>query len=498
MAGPRRPPAAAAVSAEDELLLLQSQALAREEAAKAKAEMLTRFLKDKLGKEERNSALNRRKLEAQWRAVLRETKDEELRRDVEILRQTMARVMDGKDSAIESLATDLQEAEEQHARALRSHLQLTDRLLQLQRGRLRGLQDGYDKQLQAMTAEFEAERRAILEQQEREGCYLRDVALATKQSHAESDREATLSFQSAQDDIKNKGLQEQQFSRIQLGGKVQELWEQLQRAMLAYTEATEHHKIAFEALKQKDEKSSREIETQAKKLQKLQDSVAAARGRVSAQLREGEERSRHARREKEKVLRQLQELKEEMKQARAEARDGLARLVMQSCAALKALESVVGKAQRILRLAEMCRKLETEEEKVLPFYPSSLEEKELQDAQNALEQMPIEPLARALWDYTGLERFWQRFNKVKLEEQALERERAALGQRNQQLRELLRQYLAGISIGQEGSVNPLLTIEIKSCVPKGLPHAGGHRAQADHGATRPNSPGPIHGSGSTS
>ncbi|NXX83531.1 DRC2 protein, partial [Urocolius indicus] len=159
MAGPRRPRAAAAVRAEDELLLLQSRALAREEAAKAKAEMLSRFLKDKLGKEERSSALNRHKLEAQWRAMLREAKGEELRRDVEILRQTVARVMDGKDGAIESsLTTDLQEAEEQHARALRSHLQLTDRLLQLQRGRLRGLQEGYNVQLQALTAEFEAER----------------------------------------------------------------------------------------------------------------------------------------------------------------------------------------------------------------------------------------------------------------------------------------------------------------------------------------------------
>lgn len=40
--------------------------------------------------------------------------------------------------------------------------------------------------------------------------------------------------------------------------------------MQSYTEATEHQKIAFEALKQKDKKTSREIEMQAKKLQKLQ------------------------------------------------------------------------------------------------------------------------------------------------------------------------------------------------------------------------------------
>ncbi|KFO72604.1 Coiled-coil domain-containing protein 65, partial [Cuculus canorus] len=105
--------------------------------------------------------------------------------------------------------------------------------------------------------------------------------------------------------------------------------------------------------------------------------------------------------------------------------------------------------ERILQLAEMCRRLETEEEKVLPFYPSSLAEDEQRDARWVLVESPTEPLARALRDYVGLERFWQRFNKVKLEEQALERERVALSQRNRWLRELLRRYLAGFSITRE-------------------------------------------------
>ncbi|NXU33208.1 DRC2 protein, partial [Thalassarche chlororhynchos] len=113
--------------------------------------------------------------------------------------------------------------------------------------------------------------------------------------------------------------------------------------------------------------------------------------------------------------------------------------------------------QRVLRLAEMCRRLETEEEKVLPFYPSSLVEGEQLEARRALEEMPMEPLAWAMRDYVGLERFWQRFNKAKLEEEALARERVALSQRNRRLRELLRQYLAGISISQEvlSEPNPL-------------------------------------------
>ncbi|NWH43379.1 DRC2 protein, partial [Fregata magnificens] len=177
----RRPWAAATMAAEDGLLLLQSQALAEEEAAKTKEEMLTRFLKDKLAKEERSSALNLHKLITQWRAVLRETKDEELRQDIEILSQTFARVMDCKDSVIEasaglvgqgrrpsplmtppqplqSLVRDLEEAEEQHAQALRSHLHNIDRLLLLQRCRLMCLEEGYGAQLEALKTEFEAER----------------------------------------------------------------------------------------------------------------------------------------------------------------------------------------------------------------------------------------------------------------------------------------------------------------------------------------------------
>ncbi|NWH57668.1 DRC2 protein, partial [Geococcyx californianus] len=110
--------------------------------------------------------------------------------------------------------------------------------------------------------------------------------------------------------------------------------------------------------------------------------------------------------------------------------------------------------QRVLRLAEMCRRLETDDEKVLPFYLSSLAWHEQQDARRVLEEMPTEmptemPMAQAVRDLVGLERFWRRFNKVKLEEQALEKHQVTLSQRNLWLRERLRQYLAGFSVNQE-------------------------------------------------
>ncbi|NXS85253.1 DRC2 protein, partial [Erpornis zantholeuca] len=110
--------------------------------------------------------------------------------------------------------------------------------------------------------------------------------------------------------------------------------------------------------------------------------------------------------------------------------------------------------QRLLRLAEMCRRLETEDEKVLPFYTSSLAKWEQQDARRILLATPDEPLARAMKDYIALEKFWQRFNKAKLEEKALEKARAALANRNRHLRELLQRYLAGAALSQKAPRDP--------------------------------------------
>ena len=46
-----------------------------------------------------------------------------------------------------------------------------------------------------------------------------------------------------------------------------------------------------------------------------------------------------------------------------------------------------------MKVAEMCRKLETEEEKVLPFYATSLTKDEQEDVDAAVLEPPSEPIA---------------------------------------------------------------------------------------------------------
>lgn len=459
------------LSDEEQLLLFQQKLLAEEEMAKKKERLLNQFLKDKLAKEEHNSALNLNKINTQWRTVLREVKTRELHKDIEILSQTFERVVDCKDSVIKSLAKDLSEAEEQHAHALRSHLHSIDQLLALQRCRLNLLEENYNLELEALTKEFDTERKTIIDQHEKEIHYLQDVFMAMEQNYIDSEYESKLEFQSMWDDLKNKNLEEKHFLRLQLENIVEDLWRRFQDALKNYTDATEDRKIAFETLKVKDEKSSREIEAQMKKIQKLQDSIIIFKGKILVHSRESEEQNQDIREDKELVLVQLRKLKAQRTQARGIAQENLVKLTLESSATLKALREIVDKGEKILKLAEICRKFETEEEKVLPFYSSVLTPKEQEEIETMDLEEFNEELGKVIMDYKGMENFWKRYNKVKLEQLSLRHRRAQLLEINEKLREMLRQYLDGISVSDEvlSQLNPLFIVNHRSNLPQLLP-----------------------------
>ncbi|XP_010995737.1 dynein regulatory complex subunit 2 [Camelus dromedarius] len=458
------------LSDEEQLLLFQQKLLAEEEMAKKKERLLNQFLKDKLAKEEHNSALNLNKINTQWRMVLREVKTRELHKDIEILSQTFERVVDCKDSVIKSLAKDLSEAEEQYAHALRSHLHNVDQLLALQRCRLSLLEESYNMELEALTKEFETERKTIIDQHEKEIHYLQDVFMAMEQNYIDSEYESKLEFQSMWDDLKNKNLEEKHFLRLQLENIVEDLWRRFQDALKNYTDATEDRKIAFETLKVKDEKSSKEIEAQMKKIQRLQDSIIILKGKIMVHSRESEEQNQDIRNDKELVLVQLRKLKAQRTQARRISQENLVRLTLESNATLKALRMAVDKGEKILKLAEICRKFETEEEKVLPFYSSVLTHEEQEEIEEINPKEFNDELAKVIMDYTGMENFWKRYNKVKLEQLSLQHRRAQLLEINEKLREMLRQYLDGISVSDEvlSQLNPLFIVNHRSNLPQPL------------------------------
>ncbi|PIK38183.1 putative coiled-coil domain-containing protein [Apostichopus japonicus] len=428
---------------------------------------------DKLVKEEKNTRFNLYKLTHQWRALLRAAKSKELKKDIEILSQTFERVVDRKDSVIKSLAKDLQEAEEQYSMALRSHLQNMDTLIDLQRSRLKILQSEYEEELEILKKEFDSERSMIVDHHRQEMNDVQDILFAMEENASDRENEARQEFQSLRDEIKNKNLEEKHALRIQLEGQVEDLWKQFQAALKNYQETTEERKAAFETLKSKDETSAREIEFQMRKLQRISDTIASLKAKMAQNVKESEERNRDLKEQREVIAQHFHTLKSQMNSFRENERRRLTKLTLDSNASIKALQSKLELGERILKVSEQCRKKETEEEKVLPFYASSLTQEEEEDVSAAVAEPPSEQLAEVMHEYTSLENFWKRYNKVLLDKVAMDKEKSTLLDENQRLRTVLKQYLDGISVNDEilSNVNPLFVVNQQTNVPMSIPVA---------------------------
>jgi hypothetical protein len=97
---------------------------------------------------------------------------------------------------------------------------------------------------------------------------------------------------------------------------------------------------------------------------------------------------------------------------------------------------------------------------VLPFYSTSLTDDEEDQMASIMHEPTNEQLAKVLNEYTEMDNFWKRYNKVLLDNKAVEREKKALEDENQKLRILLKQYLDGISVSDEimSQKNPLVIV----------------------------------------
>jgi hypothetical protein len=89
-----------------------------------------------------------------------------------------------------------------------------------------------------------------------------------------------------------------------------------------------------------------------------------------------------------------------------------------------------------LKTAELCRKLETEKEKVLPFYQSD------PDTMNEIG-VSIEEIAgidkhSGFNEFRMLDNFYKRYNKVHLDKLAIEKQKATLEKENLFFKNLLK------------------------------------------------------------
>lgn len=153
-------------------------------------------------------------------------------------------------------------------------------------------------------------------------------------------------------------------------------------------------------------------------------------------------------------------LKAKMTRQREDKEKHLGQLSLSALNCIETLNGYRKLGEKILKTAELCRKLETEKEKVLPFYAETDPEgKEVDIKVDSIKGLDKD----AYNEFQNLDQFYKRFNKVLLDKLAIEKQKATLEKENAFFKDLLKQYLDGVSVNDDviNNANPLLVVNNK-------------------------------------
>lgn len=408
---------------------------------------------------------------------MRMAKTDELKREIEIYSQNHEREVDSKDAVMQMLDRDLEEAEEQYQTALRNYMIHVDRLLALQDTRLQGLDEEFKRDLKILEDEFMLERKEIVDNHKSEKKELQDVINAVqeeekrKQDQIKSRHETNLEG--------SKRNEETSILQRILESKTNDLKRELDMNFTNYQQGSKDFNTNFFKLMNQNKDDQKKIERLHRRVEAYKDAIEKLKYEASKTEKECEARNQALKNELDTVTRHYHDLKRKMVQFREEEVRRLTQLINNSRDTSSKLTDQVKLGEKILKLAELCRKLETEKEKVVPFFtsdPEAIEEE--QERLSGDRNIPIDNQLRsaieensreilqflnpeyAYDEFVALENFYKRFNKVLLDKLAIDKQKKQLEKDNLFFKSLLKQYLDGVSVNEDvmAAPNPLLVI----------------------------------------
>jgi hypothetical protein len=367
-----------------------------------------------------------------------------------------------------------------------------DSLIDLQYLRLKELEMEFLERVRDLEGEFDSEKTEISNVHQKNKKDMLDIMQAMELEFNDAETEVRHEFESQREEIKNRNSEEYQVLKLRLESIIEELERHFDKAHQAYLTSTNSRNEAFKTLTKSDAKSARIIEKRMRKLMRMQDSLTHWRAKIASTSREWDARDKALRQEKDILAKHYHNLKASLDRFRSSQASKLKALCINSGNSINDLTNKLDLAERILHLSELCRKQETENEKVLPF--STIEELEASaaaassaetaaaEAEGAMKPSQPGEIAEEKscsaqmssygvdaegnkvpeWDY--LNKYFKRFNRVQIDNAAIGKEKMKLEASNRDLRNILKQYLDGISVNKDvmdDPTNPLFVVNDK-------------------------------------
>ncbi|CAL7942793.1 unnamed protein product [Xylocopa violacea] len=312
------------------------------------------------------SVSNTERYRSYWREMLERVKMPDMWKKVEISWQTLEHAFDLKDYSVSLLLDSLQEADEQRCKTTRAHLEIVDRSLKAHETRLEMVDAFFygnlETALQDKTFEFE---NIACCRNKREIALRRINLLANRRSENTSNTAKSVAI-SKVDAFVEDGKNETRLITAQLQKKLENLWNDLRNVLSEYRKNAEHRGKGYEAIRKKDQIDRQTINRQYLRISTLLEEIAKFRENINSSKNE--------------FAIQLQQIMQNANYFYNVYRETYRRFVfddkinkgkavtmsVEYNRTVKHLNELTIKAERILAYMQMCRKYETQDEKILP------------------------------------------------------------------------------------------------------------------------------------
>lgn len=401
----------------------------------AEAEAAKQLKREEIHREMAAQASKKDELDKNWRELMQKIKEPVFRKDMEIMWHTFERAYDKKDHLIKYTMRLMDTADDQFQRTISSFCVTIDTMINKFLEDLDALSNENVKKTRNLLASGENDAMRIMTDHNAAETHLQ---LMLYHGHTTADALAWTTRGEnlvKEDEERTKYIQQREHLRSLLEDNYNYVWEQYKTVLKAYVTETAENQKQVRKLRRKENLMADIIASQGKKignsdglLKRLRTELAAYEsGTKQAIFRDRRNRHRAA----------CYKLKRRMINGCNADVNKMALLVSESDSAVEWLDSAAKKGEKILRLAGLCRKYESQREKIMPFGsyiphspPMTLRQSKSDDSL----------VANAISTTGGLTRLWQRISKAELTRRALYHEKILLEQENLLISRKIQQF----------------------------------------------------------
>ncbi|KAF9423889.1 hypothetical protein HW555_000947, partial [Spodoptera exigua] len=406
----------------------------------------------KMSDEERARYLQHR---ADMEEEARRRKQELIHRFIKNMLTSFNFLVERKDRLIKTLVKATDDSDEQHRRAFQAHTENVSYFLNIGTQRLDKLQAEYDHQKNNLLENWDKEEMELIDCQDRAEFKLKLIMYI-------QDRD----FQMLRKDIETQRATEKNDARLEHEEELRSFcapkqlaiemyWGKLREVYNSYQE--EHNPIMshYHSLREKDDFYQKEIARNDYQIQLACETLTNLQHEWQKTTSTMTDKLTRMANRKEELTRKYLQMKKDSKLESCKGSQQLDIMVNASQDAIKHLEDMYEKLNKVMQLSEICSKYEHEGDELS------------KDVEYDLASVDFEHLDKDMIDeckeYRKMDKFLLKVNRAKVQTICLRTEKAKLMRENIQLKNYIKRYLTDLAL--KGKDRPL-SMKIRTDAPK--------------------------------